>query len=246
MSITKNLDGNGLTRGQGQEGNNMGLIEYYDWLRKHHFPMYAPYCTDQELHLLWLDEHEYIHESGSIRNRNFNTTTELMEFRDKVAKIYDKMPQYEILQAMEERLRISRAKRNKSHAQHELGAREFTLTYSPKWMDDATARQEMIKAIEKLCKYYDEEILQLRAVGETGSNGLSHIHCFYKLRAGLKITDKNFKRAWKYWNPKKKQGFGFEGGHHQNVRVESDFLGYIDKEIEGAWYEKTARPVVYG
>lgn len=129
----------------------------------------------------------------------------------------------------------------KSHAGHELGAREFTLTYSPKWMDDSTARIEMSKAIDKLCKYYVDDIVELRAVGEVGSNGLSHIHCFYKLRAGLKITDKNFKRAWKYWNPKKKIGNGFEGGHHQTIKEEADFKGYIDKDVDSAWFEKNIK-----
>lgn len=124
------------------------------------------------------------------------------------------------------------------HAGHELGSREFTLTYSPKWLDDFEARREMTKAIDKLCKYYGDEIVELRAVGEVGSNGLSHVHCFYKLRGGLKISDKNFKRAWKYWNPKKPQGKGFEGGHHATVKIESDFRGYIEKDIDSAWLEK--------
>ena len=121
----------------------------------------------------------------------------------------------------------------------ELGAREFTLTYSPKWLTDDEARLQMIKAMNKLYNYYEKEILQLRAVGEVGSNGLSHIHVFYKLVGGLKITDKNFKRAWKFWNPAKKLGWGFEGGHHANVKVESDFLGYIEKDVDTAWYDKT-------
>jgi len=121
----------------------------------------------------------------------------------------------------------------------ELGAREFTLTYSPKWMTDDEARLQMIKAMNKLYNYYEKELVQLRAVGEVGSNGLSHIHVFYKLAGGLKITDKNFKRAWKWWNPAKKLGWGFEGGHHANVKNESDFLGYIDKDVDTAWYDRT-------
>jgi len=127
-------------------------------------------------------------------------------------------------------------------ARYQLGAREFTLTYSPKWMDDETARVQMTVAINKLLKYYSEDIIQLRAVGEVGANGLSHVHCFYKLKEGVKITDKNFQRAWKYWNPKKIIGRGFEGGHHANVREESDFLGYIDKDIDDAWLDINACP----
>jgi len=142
-----------------------------------------------------------------------------------------------------ERLIRARAtlEKQSKHAHHELGAREFTLTYSPKWMEDAEARVEMEKAIEKLCRYYRDEIIELRAVGEVGSNGLAHVHCFYKLDGGKKMTDKNFKRAWKYWNPKKKIGRGFEGGHHANVKEESDFRGYIDKDASSAWMEKNLR-----
>jgi len=127
--------------------------------------------------------------------------------------------------------------KTKKHRGYELGAREFTLTYSPKWMNDAQARTEMEKAMNKLVKYYEGCIIKLRAVGEVGSNGLSHIHCFYKLQKGLKITDKNFKRAWKYWNPQKPLGKGFEGGHHATVKEESDFLGYIEKDIETSWFQ---------
>ena len=126
----------------------------------------------------------------------------------------------------------------KKHRGYVLGAREFTLTYSPKWMNDAQARVEMEKAMNKLYRYYEGSIVKLRAVGEVGNNGLSHIHCFYKLEGGLKITDKNFQRAWKYWNPKKPLGRGFEGGHHATVKEEADFLGYIEKDIETSWYEK--------
>lgn len=128
---------------------------------------------------------------------------------------------------------------NKKTTRYELGAREFTLTYSPKWFDDNEARIKMINAIDKLIKYYKDEIIELRAVGEVGTNGLSHVHCFYKLTGGLKITDKNFKRAWTHWNPKKPLQKGFEGGHHATVKNESDFLGYIDKDIETAWLDKT-------
>jgi len=134
---------------------------------------------------------------------------------------------------------VNAQKPKQKSGRYELGAREFTLTYSPKWFDDAEARTGMIQAIHKLIKYYKDEIITLRAVGEVGTNGLSHVHCFYKLHGGLKITDKNFKRAWKHWNPKKPLQRGFEGGHHATVRNESDFLGYIDKDIETAWFDKT-------
>jgi len=121
---------------------------------------------------------------------------------------------------------------------YELGAREFTLTYSPKWFaSDDDARIAMSKAMDKLVSYHKGEITKLRAVGEVGKGGASHVHCYYELNGGRKITDKNFKRAWKYWDPKKKHGNGFQGGHHESVKCASDFLGYIDKEIQGAWLE---------
>jgi hypothetical protein len=141
------------------------------------------------------------------------------------------------LDAAAERRRQQKLERH-TKTRYELGAREFTLTYSPKWCTDEEAKEGMITAINRLCGYYADEIVKLRAVGEVGSNGLSHIHCYYKLQKGLKITDKNFKRAWKHWNPKKKLGWGFEGGHHASVKNEADFLGYIDKEVDHAWFEK--------
>lgn len=122
-------------------------------------------------------------------------------------------------------------------SRYPLGPREFTITYSSNWMTDEEARPKMERALKRLCGYYADDIVKLRAVGEVGRNGLSHIHCFYKLKGGLKITDKNFKRAWEHWNPKKKLGWGFEGGHHAEVKNEADFLGYIDKDISNAWFE---------
>lgn len=125
----------------------------------------------------------------------------------------------------------------KYHAGHELGAREFTLTYSPQWgITDDDARILMSKAVQKLAKYYKNEIKEFFAVGEVTKQGCSHIHGYYLLRGGKKMTDKNFKRAYKYWNPKVKLGKrGFQGGHHENVTNEADFKGYIDK-CPDAWF----------
>jgi len=121
---------------------------------------------------------------------------------------------------------------------HQLGAREFTLTYSPKWFtDDMAAREAMRSAMRKLMKYHQGQITHLRAVGEVGKNGASHIHCMYMLEGGRKITDKNFRRAWSYWNPDIKHDNGFQGGHHDTVKNTADFLGYIDKDIDTAWLE---------
>lgn len=149
------------------------------------------------------------------------------------------IPDEAILEREIRRLRTEIKQQPKKHQSYQLGAREFTLTYSPKWFDDNEARRLMVRAIDKLIKYHDNEIINLRAVGEVGTNGLSHVHCFYKLTGGLKITDKNFKRAWKFWNPKKRLQNGFEGGHHATVKNESDFLGYIDKDADTAWLDKS-------
>lgn len=127
-------------------------------------------------------------------------------------------------------------KKIKKHAGHELGAREFTLTYSPQWCDDAEARELMVQAVKRLEKYYSNELVELQVVGEVTKQGCSHVHGYYLLDGGLKMTDKNFKRAYKFWNPKKKMGRGFEGGHHEVVKTESDFKGYIDK-CPDAWYK---------
>lgn len=124
----------------------------------------------------------------------------------------------------------------KRHAGHTLGAREFTLTYSKKWFGDEEARRLMKQAVSRLLQYYKSEIRVFQVVGEVGEKGQSHIHGFYLLDGGKKITDKNFKRAWKYWDPKKPMGKGFQGGHHETVKSVSDFLGYIDKE-KNPWFK---------
>lgn len=134
--------------------------------------------------------------------------------------------------------KVEAARRPRSKNRYALGPREFTLTYSTKWFaNDVEARLALTNALNKLIKYYKDEITKLRAVGEVGKNGASHIHCYYELNGGRKITDKNFKRAWPYWDPSKKHGNGFQGGHHAEVKSTADFLGYIDKEIDSAWLE---------
>lgn len=130
-------------------------------------------------------------------------------------------------------------KRTKKHAGHELGAREFTLTYSPQWCTDEQARILMTQAVDRLMQYCMNEIVEFHAVGEVTKQGCSHIHGYYLLHGGLKITDKQFKRAYKFWNPKKLLGKrGFEGGHHEVVQRESDFKSYIDK-CPDAWLRRT-------
>jgi Geminivirus Rep catalytic domain. len=129
-----------------------------------------------------------------------------------------------------------RNQRSKAHAGYELGPREFTLTYSPDWFDDNKAMFFMEQAIHRLCNYYSAEIVELRAVGERTKKGNAHIHCYYELKGGLKITDKNMKRAYFKWNAKHH--------HHQVVRKTSDFKGYIEKEVSTAWFKKIILPSV--
>lgn len=118
----------------------------------------------------------------------------------------------------------------------ELGPREFTLTYSNAWYaEDEDAQIAMKAAIEKLTRYYKQEIIEFHAVGEFTQANRAHVHCWYLLTGGRKITDKNFKRAWSHWNPKKKLGKGFEGGHHATITRVSDFAGYAEKHLEEAW-----------
>lgn len=194
------------------------------------------------------------HEATELQNMNnpygvdpiyykWETSRQRIAKMNRYLELLDKIDQEHIHGLIEEELRqkrLANERRNK-HACHDLGAREFTLTYSPKWFSDEEARKQMSKAIDKLCKYYkdgDQRIISLRAVGEVGTNGLSHVHCFYKLLGGVKITDKNFKRAYPPWDTKVKQGpSGHKGGHHANVKHEADFLGYIEKQIEGAWLD---------
>lgn len=170
----------------------------------------------------------------------FDTPSVRVKKMNRYLELLDKLDLQYISDYYTRKLYAQKLSKQKQHKpnRYELGAREFTFTYSPKWFDDATARMQMSSAIQKLCRYYKDEIIQLRAVGEVGTSGLSHIHCFYKLRGGNKITDKNFKRAWKMWDVRVKQGpTGHQGGHHANVRSEADFHGYIDKDINNSWFE---------
>lgn len=125
---------------------------------------------------------------------------------------------------------------NKANATSQLGPREFTLTYSPSWgWDDDEARATMSAAIERLTRIYKQEIIEFHAVGEFGHDGRPHVHGWYHLVGGRKITDKNFKRVYPKWNPKRKLGKGFEGGHHETIKRISDFAGYAEKHLDEAW-----------
>lgn len=195
------------------------------------YPEFAKFLSDSEIEeYVTFMPFKYKHETVTQYMDRWQRFSDLS---DKIDKDYVR----DFLQIQLNKKKIEKSKTRKIN-RHELGAREFTLTYSPKWFDDAEARLKMSTAIQKICKYYKDEIIQLRAVGEVGTNGLSHIHCFYKLTGGNKITDKNFKRAYSWWDTRVKQGpTGHQGGHHANVKSEADFQGYIDKDIATAWYE---------
>lgn len=205
-----------------------GSFEDFITKRYSHFSKYISYA---EMCHLWDCESNMYLSTLPTRDR--------IIMREIESEILAKIDQEEVLASLNQRLiDLRNNKTKKKHAGHDLGAREFTLTYSPKWFSDDEARVKMKLAIEKLSRYYKNEIIQLRAVGEVGSNGLSHVHCFYKLGGGRKITDKNFQRAYPPWDSTVKQGFtGHKGGHHATVRCESDFQGYIEKEIQNAWLD---------
>lgn len=237
-AISKLLDGNGKCPGQTQEGKKILGVTILDDCR------YGDHQSQKQTNyrfkfyddpLCWICG-RCKQDIRKVPEPTQNEWNEYVMMREQQMSEIDKKLEANKLAAQA----------RQKHQAYELGAREFTLTYSPKWMDDTEARYQMKRAIEKLIKYYKNEIIELRAVGEVGSNGLSHVHCFYKLVGGLKITDKNFKRAWSYWNPKKPQGKGFEGGHHQTVRVESDFQGYIEKDIDDAWLDVHEKVVAEG
>lgn len=205
------LDGVLANRRQGQEGNYPPRWSFQDCIM---YEYYEVVMASELMH------HKQQYREMTVDQKDWHTE-KFIEYHDYHDRLRKQKPKFK-------------------HAGYELGAREFTLTYSPKWegYDDATARQKMILAITRLLNYYNNEIVRFIAIGEVGQNGQSHIHGFYELKGGLKITDKNFKRAYSPWNPQKKIGKGFEGGHHQTVRCESDFIGYINKDVASSWFHK--------
>lgn len=117
------------------------------------------------------------------------------------------------------------------------GAWTFTLTYSPLkhgW-DKPEAQAVMSEAIKRLRHYYRNEIEEFEAVGEWTQAGLPHIHGYYRLNGGKRITTKNFKRAYPIWNPDHRIGKGHEGGYHEPAKSDSDYSGYIQKDLDDAW-----------
>ena len=183
---------------------------------------YMRYLSESEFHeVITYEFGRYRWESVSeqmIRDERHFALLDKVDF-DAVSRYY-------------ELLRIQQSKLK--HAGYDLGPREFTLTYSPDWFDDNKAMFFMEQAITRLCNYYSTEIIQLRAVGERTKNGKAHVHCYYELKGGLKMTDKNLKRAYHKWNAKHH--------HHKVVRKASDFLGYIEKDLSTSWFVKIISP----
>lgn len=130
-------------------------------------------------------------------------------------------------------LRAHHALLKKAKNNREMGPRELTLTYSPKWegFSDEHAQEIFRQAEERLLKYYRHELIQYRSVGEYTKAGCSHLHIMYTLSNGGKFTDKNIQRAYSKWNAKKCQG-----GHHSLVKSVSDFAGYLEKSLKDNWH----------
>lgn len=225
------LDSAASNRGQGQQGKwnpyadvmnfNCRLEhanQFYEsnqFRRKWGYDVYAPdlyFCPRCGVNVRY--------------NKNWATQDEYNDYEHYIDDMIAKQ---------EEQIRTRYAKK---HAGHFLGAREFTLTYSPKWFTDDEARAKMRLAIERLTSYHKTEIIELRAVGEVGKEGNSHIHCYYLLDGGKKIPEKHFKRAYPPWDSKVVLSrTGHKGGHHAEVKSEADFKSYIDKEVEDAWFQ---------
>lgn len=164
----------------------------------------------------WLEE---------LYNRRIALTTRITILEAEHRALYDK---YE-----REHARAT----NKANAESKLGPWEFTLTYSPTehgWNREE-AKDAMRTACERLIRYYREEIEEFHAVGELTTSGQPHVHAWYKMDGGRRITTKSFKRAYPIWDEKRKLGNGHVGGHHAPVKRTSDFAGYIEKDLDTSW-----------
>jgi len=136
---------------------------------------------------------------------------------------------------------IEEAKKKKAvkNGRH-VGAWELTLTYAPSWFqDDLEAQSAMRQAVDRLTRYYKNELVDFRAVGEFTKDHRAHLHCFYRLEKGGKFTDKNLQRAYPHWNARVKVGKGVQGGHHAPVQDESNYSGYMEKDLEVSWFHYT-------
>jgi len=134
--------------------------------------------------------------------------------------------------------RISRTQRQ-PNGKHK-GAWTLCLNYSPKWYEnDYEAQTALRTAVDRLLRYYKEQLEVFRAVGEFTKAGASHVHIFYRLDSGGKMTDKNLKRAYPWWDAKVKCGTGNQGGQHAPVKDVADYSGYIEKDLDVSWMDVT-------
>lgn len=215
-SLSEELDGKRPNAG-GMPSNQEGNDDYSYWYNRadRFYKQYAPYWSADG----WRSEF--------IRCANTHT----YGHDGWMACIEDRLSE-----AIDREERVQNVSNARDKLSRELGPREFTLTYSPAWYaDDELAKDALRVAIDKLTRYYKDEIIEFHAIGEYTEAGRAHVHCYYELDGGNKITDKNFKRAWPHWNARKKLGQGHQGGHHANVRSKSDFRGYIEKDLDDAW-----------
>lgn len=132
-------------------------------------------------------------------------------------------------------LTIKKLKQAAKNGRHK-GAWTLCFNYSPSWYENDYEAQEAIRlAVNRLLRYYKEDLEEFRAVGEFTKAGRSHVHIFYRLASGGKFTDKNLKRAYPHWDAKKKVGDGVQGGQHVPVIDVANYTGYIEKDLDVSW-----------
>lgn len=110
------------------------------------------------------------------------------------------------------------------------GVFAFTLTKSP--TDDLTVN-DMITAVKKVMNQKSiptKKFAWYLEYGDEETQSHPHIHGLYETETGNRIESKHFKRAWKIWDPKQKQGAGFRGGYHRPVRDNESYNDYIAKD----------------
>jgi len=105
----------------------------------------------------------------------------------------------------------------------------FTLTTN----NDQHTKDNLLGAAQKLFKngrtYKDEPIIKGAYCLEFTEAGRPHIHGIYTTGSPRQLTDRSFQRAWKLWEPKKKQGAGHQGGFHQKSTNPDKYKDYINK-----------------
>jgi len=105
----------------------------------------------------------------------------------------------------------------------------FTLTTN----NDEHTKDNLLGAAAKLFKngrtYKDEPIIKGAYCLEFTEAGRPHIHGIYTTGSPRQLTDRSFQRAWKLWNPNKKQGAGIQGGYHNKATNPDKYKDYINK-----------------